>query len=269
MNYISTNHRGGLGNVMFKLASTIGIALDNNVDYLFSNEFLRPIDQITSKGFDDYRIYYDNILRNVSFIQELPKPYTTYVEDQFHYKPIPYQPGTNLLIDGGLQSEKYFINHKQIILDIFKPTEEIKHLIKSNYEDINQYVSIHVRRGDYLNFPEHHPQQTAEYYKSAVELIGIDKTYIIFSDDVDGCKSLFDFIPNKFFYNSGTDWLDMYIMSMCKHNIICNSSFSWWGAYLNETPNKIVVAPKKWFGVVYESWDTTDLIPTSWTIIDK
>ena len=123
MNYISTNHRGGLGNVMFKLASTIGVALDNDVEYLFSNEFLRPIDRIVTLGFDDYRIYYDNILRNVSFITELPKPYITYAEDHFHYKPIPYQPDTNLLLEGGFQSEKYFVNHKQTILDIFKPTD--------------------------------------------------------------------------------------------------------------------------------------------------
>ena len=80
---------------------------------------------------------------------------------------------------------------------------------------------------------------------------------------------MFNFIPNKYFFNSGTDWLDMYIMSMCEHNIICNSTFSWWAAYLNENTNKIVIAPKKWFGVVYESWDTSDLIPNSWIVLDK
>ena len=269
MNYISTNHRGGLGNVMFKLAAAIGVALDNKVDYLFSNEFLRPVDQITTHGFPDYRRFYDNVLRNVSFITELPNPYVTYVENQFNYKTIEYQSGTNLLLDGYFQSEKYFQNNKQYIVDLFKPTDEIKQLILSNYSEINQYVSIHVRRGDYLHFPDHHPQQSSDYYQTAFNQIGIDKTYIIFSDDVEGCKDLFDFIPNKFFYNSGTDWLDMYIMSMCEHNIICNSSFSWWAAYLNENPNKIVIAPKKWFGNVYASWDTSDLIPADWLIIDK
>jgi hypothetical protein len=269
MNYISTNHRGGLGNVMFKIAATIGVALDNHVDYLFSNEFLRPIDQITTHGLPDYRRFYDNVLRNITFINELPKPYITYVEDHFHYKPIPYQSGTNLLLDGGFQSEKYFQNNKQYIIDLFKPTVEIKELILSNYPEINQFVSIHVRRGDYLNFPNHHPQQSLEYYQEAVNQIGIDKTYIVFSDDVEGCKEMFEFIPNKFFFNSGTDWLDMYIMSMCEHNIICNSSFSWWAAYLNENTNKIVIAPKKWFGNVYASWDTSDLIPSTWQVLDK
>lgn len=269
MNYISTNHRGGLGNVMFKLAAAISTALDNKVDYLFSNEFLRPIDRITSKGFDDYRVYYDNVLRNIQFIPELPKPYTVYSESHFHFSPIEYHLGTNLLLEGGFQSEKYFKKNKQYIIDIFKPSQEIRDLILGNYPDIGQYTSIHVRRGDYLNFPDHHPQQSTEYYKTAVTEIGTDKTYIIFSDDVEGCKDLFNFIPNKIFYNSGIDWLDMYIMSMCEHNIICNSSFSWWGAYLNENLNKIVIAPKKWFGIAYQTWDTSDLIPNTWIVLDK
>jgi len=269
MNYISTNHRGGLGNVMFKLSAVISLALDNNVEYLFSNQFIRNVDSVATKGFPDYRVYYTNVLRNIEFIKELPNPYIVYEELGFHYTPISYQSGTNLLLSGGFQSEKYFKNNKQYIIDLYKPNTEISNLIKTNYSDINTYVSIHVRRGDYLKFPNHHPQQTIEYYKEAVEIIGVNKTYIIFSDDIEGCKPLFDFIPNKFFYNSGTDWLDMYIMSMCEHNIICNSTFSWWGAYLNQNPNKKVIAPKKWFGSVYGDWDTSDLIPDEWLIINK
>ena len=72
MNYITTNHRGGLGNVMFKLAASISLAIDNEVEYIFSNEFLRPIDRITTKGLPDYRRFYDNVLRNVKFIEKLP-----------------------------------------------------------------------------------------------------------------------------------------------------------------------------------------------------
>jgi len=269
MNFISTNHQGGIGNVMFKLAAAISLALDNNIDYIFSNEFLRPVDQITTHGQPDYRRFYDNILRNITFIDTLPGPYTIYNQPGFHYQDIPYQLNTNLLLTGHYQSDKFFINNKQYIIDLYKPSTETKKLIQSSYNNLSEYISIHVRRGDYLQYPNHHPQQTIEYYQSAVYNIGLDKTYMIFSDDINGCKSMFEFIPNKIFYNSGIDWLDMYIMSMCKHNIICNSSFSWWGAYLNENPTKIVIAPKKWFGVVYESWDTTDLIPASWLIINK
>ncbi len=269
MNFISTNHQGGIGNVMFKLAAAISLAIDNNVEYIFSNEFLRPVDRITTKGFDDYRIYYDNILRNISFVDKLPNTYEIYNQLGFEYQPIPYYGNKNLLLIGYYQSDKFFIKNKQHIIDLFKPSDKIKDLIKSSYTELDQYVSIHVRRGDYLQYPNHHPLQTLEYYQSAVEMIGIDKTYIIFSDDINGCKSMFNFIPNKIFYNSGTDWLDMYIMSMCQHNIICNSSFSWWAAYLNENDNKTVIAPKRWFGIAYADWNTSDLIPESWIIIDK
>lgn len=260
--YISTNHRGGLGNVMFKLAAVIGTALDNNVNYIFSKEFIRTVDP-------DYDNYKSNILRNFTFNDNLKGEWIVHHEQGFHYTPIQYTIGTNLLIDGYFQSEKYFMNHKQHIIDLYKPTTELKRLILSNYPDLTQYVSIHVRRGDYLNYPNHHPQQSLEYYSSAVEQIGIDKTYIIFSDDINGCKEMFDYIPNKYFFNSGTDWLDLYIMSMCEHNIICNSTFSWWSAYLNENPNKIVIAPKQWFGSAYETWNTSDLIPESWIILNK
>ena len=267
MNYISTNHRGGLGNVLFKLAATIGVALDNKVEYLFSNEFIRPIDRITTKGFDDYRIYYDNILRNVTFVDKLPNSYISYEETNFHYTPINYEPGTNLVLCGGFQSEKYFEKHSDLIIDLFKPTDDITTLIKTSYPDIHDFISIHVRRGDYLQFPDHHPQQTKEYYQTAVDYFGIDKTYLIFSDDLDGCKDIFDFLPNKYFITSGIDWVDMYIMSMCGNNIICNSSFSWWAAYINTNKNKQVITTKNWFGPVYKDWDISTLFPKSWIIL--
>ena len=115
MNYITTNHRGGLGNVMFKLAASISLAIDNEVEYIFSNEFLRPVDRITTKGDPDYRRFYNNVLRNVKFINKLPGHYFVHTEKQFNYKEIPYEKGINLLLDGYFQSEKYFENNKQYI----------------------------------------------------------------------------------------------------------------------------------------------------------
>ena len=78
MSYISTNHRGGIGNVLFKLAASISAAIDNNVEYVFSNEFIRPKDlAMVTQGYPDYRIYYSNILRNIKFVDRLPQPYVT------------------------------------------------------------------------------------------------------------------------------------------------------------------------------------------------
>lgn len=262
MNFITTNHRGGLGNVMFKIAASISLAMDNNVEYIFSKEFIRPADP-------DYEKFYDNILRNIKFIEKLPSSYSTYREIQFSYNAIKYDRGTNLLLDGYFQSERYFINNKQSIIDIFKPTDEIRSMILSDLPDVGSYVSIHVRRGDYLNFPDHHPQQSEEYFREASEIIGRDKTYLIFSDDLEGVKNMFDFLPNKIFYTSGKDWQDLYTMSMCSDNIICNSTFSWWAAYLNINPNKKVITTSKWFGPVYRHHNISTLFPVEWTVINK
>jgi hypothetical protein len=272
-NYITTNHRGGIGNVMFKLAASISLAIYNNVDYIFSNEFIRISDlcylpgslgRPATQGHPDYRVYYSNILRGITFIDRLPGSYMTYTENDFHYIPIQYQQGSNLLLDGYFQSEKYFENNKSLIFDLYCPTEDIKNQIKNLFPDIHDFASLHVRRGDYLQFPSHHPLQTKDYYEEAVNRIGIDKTFLVFSDDLEGCKELLDFIPNKIFYTSNIDWMDMYTMSMCNDNIICNSTFSWWGAWLNENPNKKVISPTKWFGPAYAHCSTQDLIPESW-----
>lgn len=265
MSYISTNHRGGIGNVLFKLAASISTAIDNNVEYIFSNEFIRDKDlAMVTKGYPDYRIYYYNILNKIQFVDRLPTPYVVYTEPNFHYDSIPYMEGTNLVLDGGFQSEKYFENNKNTIVDLFKVPKEIEKHIKESLPRVNELVSLHVRRGDYVWQPQYHPVTTKEFYQRAVDTLGIDRTYLIFSDDIEGCYDLLDFIPNKVFYTSGEDWMDFYIMSLCGDNIIANSSFSWWAAYLNANPDKKIIAPSKWFGPAYDHFNTKDLIPKSW-----
>lgn len=258
---------GGLCNVMFKLSAAISLALDNDVNYIFSTEFLRPISTETPKaGFDpDYSVYSDNVLRNISFMEKLPIPYRTHYEpSSFNYGQITYNKGENLLLHGYYQSEKYFINNKDFIINLFKPTDEIKEQILNIIPNVKDSISIHIRRGDYLNSPSYHPQQSIDYYSSAINLLGVDKNYLIFSDGLDDIKNMFNFIPNKQFINLGKDYLDLYAMSMCEHNIICNSTFGWWGAYLNENKNKKVIAPNTWFGPSSSHLSSSDIIPEDW-----
>jgi hypothetical protein len=267
MNFITTNHQGGICNVMFKLSAAISLALDNNVDYMFSTEFLRPISNECPKpGFDpDYSVYSDNLLRNISFIETLPTPYRTHKEPiTFNYKYINYNRGENLLLEGYFQSEKYFINNKDYIINLFKPTENIKQIILERLPNVQNSISIHVRRGDYLNLPDFHPIQPLDYYKSAVNMFGIENNYLIFSDSLDDIKDMFDFLPKKQFVSLGKDYLDLYAMSMCEHNIICNSTFGWWASYLNENKNKKIIAPRLWFGPSLSNLNTSDLIPNNW-----
>jgi hypothetical protein len=257
---------GGLCNVMFKLSASISLALDNNVDYIFSNEFIRQLDKdIVCDGFADYRVYYDNVLRGINFIDKLPSTYRVHYENHtFNYKPITYHKGENLLLEGYFQSEKYFINNKDYIINLFKPTENIKQTILEKLPNIKKSISLHVRRGDYLNLSNFHPQQSLEYYMSAINLLGVDQNYLIFSDDLDGIRGMFDFLPNKQFVTLGKNYLDLYAMSMCEHNIICNSTFGWWGAYLNKNKNKKVIGPNKWFGPSLSYLISSDILPDTW-----
>ena len=266
MNYITTNHMGGICNVLFKLSAAISLAKDNGVEYIFSNEFLRPISTECPKaGFDpDYSIYKDNLLRNVSFIEKLPFSYRVHRELSFNYTEINYNVGENLLLEGYFQSEKYFSNNKDYIINLFEPTESIKQIILERLPNVQNSISIHIRRGDYLLNPSYHPQQSLEYYTSAINLLGINRNYLIFSDDLNGVKGMFDFLPNKQFVSFSKDYLELYSMSMCEHNIICNSTFGWWGAYLNKNKNKKIIGPSNWFGPSATHLNSSDILPNNW-----
>lgn len=129
-------------------------------------------------------------------------------------------------------------------------------------------VSIHIRRGDYLS------QQFSAgfgnccplaYYREAIHYMKTyldDITFVLFSDDMDWVKMNLP-LDNAIYvdHNHGVDsWQDMYLMSMCQHNIIANSTFSWWGAWLNDNTDKIVIAPKRW----WSSIENDDVVPESW-----
>lgn len=131
-------------------------------------------------------------------------------------------------------------------------------------------VSLHIRRGDYITSKitnKFHGTCCLGYYKKAMKLINKkvkNPKYFVFSDDIYWVKKNLE-IKNAFYVDDNVgdkSYIDMQLMSMCKHNIIANSSFSWWAAWLNNNPNKIVIAPKKWFND--PGMDTTDLISEEW-----
>jgi hypothetical protein len=125
--------------------------------------------------------------------------------------------------------------------------------------------SIHVRRGDYVKLAQHHPPLELEYYNRAMALIDSDY-YLVFSDDIKWCKN--NIVGENLIYVTNTrDYIDLIMMTLCDNNIIANSSFSWWGAWLNTTPNAKVIAPKKWFGEAKSGINTNDMIPDKWMVI--
>lgn len=182
------------------------------------------------------------------------------VSDDFNFKELKYNSNYDYYLSGFWQSEKYFIESSDIIRKELSPNisnEKIKlPLLNSNS------VSMHIRRTDYIKSNGYHPVLPVEYYKKAIDIIGKYDYIFVFSDDIEWCKSNLKF--NNIIYVEGFDDVeDLWIMSMCKNNIIANSSFSWWGAWLNLNINKKVIAPKNWFGQ-HVRVNQSDLIPDSW-----
>lgn len=180
----------------------------------------------------------------------------------------------NVYLDGYWQSEKYFVNIKDVIRREFVVKYELDDQNREMANKIagTESVSIHVRRGDYVSdLRTNMPVCGLDYYERCVKLISktvSDAHFYVFSDDRDWIVENLPFDHATTFVthndvNKGYE--DLRLMSMCKHNIIANSSFSWWGAWLNPNVNKIVLAPRKWHKD--ESIDTHDLLPEGWISI--
>ena len=177
----------------------------------------------------------------------------------------------NVSIIGYFQSEKYFIHYKKIVLKLFR-FPKIKYKLRQKYLNLinnKNSVAIHIRRGDYFNDPKVRYIQGIlgdDYYKKSINCIKKkvkNPFFFIFSDDIELVKKTFSFFNNKkyIFIDTKSPINDLYLMSNCKHFIIANSTFSWWGAWLSKNKRKIVCAPKRWLRVRIS---TPDIIPESW-----
>src|SRR3990167_10613217 len=235
--YSRLGKTGRLGNMLFEIAATVALAIRNNDQYLFppweyENDF-------NLHGCFSTTINVTNVFREAAFT----------------YQPITYEPNLDLV--GFFQSERYFKDVKNIIIPLLTP--------KNGFGIKWGYTSIHVRRGDYTRLTAEYEQLDMDYYKAAMEIARTEK-YLVLSDDIEWCKSKFK--GDQFIFSEGNSPVtDLSYAIACENSIISNSSFSWWGAYLNKNPSKIVVAPQKWFGKALPH-DTTDLLPKEWIKID-
>lgn len=241
----SAELKGGLGNIMFQIAATYGIAAIRKDAVGFDLEKHK----IELQGNNAIH-YIDNIFRGIKSCQYSLSRGDMYQEKSFNYSPIDTNlHKRNMILSGYFQSEKYFIHIRDIIHDIFDIPDDIKQYLHTKYNNIinsDKTVSLHVRRGDYVRFNHIHPPCDIQYFTNAIELFNNDSIFVVFSDDIPWCKQN---LKGEFTFIEGEkDYIDIYLMSLCKDNIICNSSFSWWGAWLNKNINKRVIAPKKWFG---------------------
>jgi hypothetical protein len=214
----------------------------------------------------------------------LPKPavvFGQYCEPHFHYDPGFELLGSKTALFGDFQSERYFHSIAEVLRDLFSLREPFGDEAAETYSRIatsGTSVSVHIRRGDYLNpgTAETHGILGDGYYREAIDRIEIalDKKpdFFVFSDDLAAAEQVLSFLPGSHLHFVRGDpmrpWEDMALMAGCQHHVIANSSFSWWGAWLNRSPEKVVVAPRGWFApTAYRKRNTSDLCPTSWVLI--
>lgn len=261
---IITKITGGLGNQMFQYAYGKSLSIKYNVPLILDTRFYHMNHGATKRRFQLPELNINQIDTDLSKVPNGSQ--ILGIQDDFIYKDNYTHPGTSVYyLDGYWQSEKYFKPIQNLILDEFSPNEEqLKKLLLIPELDSNS-VSMHIRRTDYVTSNGYHPVQSIEYYKQALEIIGDYDNLFIFSDDVEWCKKSLDF-KNMVFVNGYTDIEEMWIQSLCKNNIIANSTFSWWGAWLNNYKDKKVIAPSKWFGT-QANLNQSDIIPDEWTKI--
>lgn len=264
---IVTKHIGRLGNNIFQIAAAIGYA--RKYGYQWAADYGRGVSDPYSCIHEAFPNLPKHELAGVRF-HEHPNEFCQLHgvhknECHFDYHPIPNL-GPNVSLTGFFQSWKYFEGQDEEIKKVFA----LPHI-----EGYEEYVSIHVRRGDYVQHAGSFPPITFEYVWQAInklkEIGWSENKFIVFSDDIQWCK---ENIPSKiahhinFEFSEGRNELqELSLMASCGHNIIANSTFSWWGAYLGHNPNKIVVSPsaQTWFGpTAGVKKPVVDLLPPNW-----
>lgn len=258
---------GNTGNSMFQYAAVISLAKTKGYEVKIP---LRP------SYFD---VNYNCMNRSIAegFIIKTPvitleelshMRLNSYTEKWFHFDNNVLELPDNTDLIGYFQSEKYFNHNREFILDNLQFKPEIKEKAIQLFNELNvdpgSCTSMHLRRGDYVHKQGYHPLMPPEYYIESSKIIKT-KNYLVFSDDIDWCKQAFNGNSNVKFSTLTNPFEDMYAMSLCANNIIANSTFSWWAAWLNLNPNKIVIGPKKWFGPAYDGvLDPKDVMPENW-----
>ncbi len=274
--------KGGLGNQLFQYAFGRRLAIIRNEEFLLDSEGLKN-DLVTNRHFslEPFKIKGDlaeeakiiEIKYPLGLITKIIKIFQQKILRQFN---IGWQPGLlksrKKYFEGFFQSYKYLEPIREQLLDEISLKESLEGKYSDLLDKINtsNSVSIHIRRGDYisnLKTKAAHYTYGLEYYEEALKLIEkqiSNPVYFIFSDDINWAKENLKINSSVIFVSSldTNDYEELILMSKCKNNIIANSSFSFWAAWLNQNPDKIVIAPKKWNNVY--SREYIDLLPDNW-----
>jgi hypothetical protein len=276
---------GGLGNQMFQFATAYSIAKSKNIDlYLDLSWFNRSN---IHNGFELDKVF--DIFKKVSFLNndfnftsfklkeflnKIDITYQIFKEPHFNYSQNITKLPNHCFLKGYWQSETYFKEYKDEIKKIFSFDKNLDSVNLKIIDKIyrSNSASLHIRRGDFLlKKNQNHQTNLNNYYSKAIREVSKNYNnlkFFIFSDDPNWVSNNFEIKTEYEVINNNLgkkSYIDMYLMSLCKTNIIANSTFSWWAGWLNENENKNIFAPNNWFND--KSINTKDLIPKSWIII--
>lgn len=287
--------KGGLGNQMFQYAFGKYLASRNNTNLVLDTSFLQsklPFKKWATPM--QYELHIFNVVAslksNIISSNFVLYPFakaehwirTRWYENKYNCVSEPVsgfdaeilKTKDNSYVKGNFQSEIYFKSIENELRSDFIFVQKLDKINADWEEQIlnSNAVSVHIRRGDYISIKRNTQKFASlsqDYYQRAIKTIS-DKisnpVFFIFSDDINWAKNNLEFSSPAFFVannnNADSSYKDMQLMSLCKHNIIANSTFSWWAAWLNNNPEKIVIAPDKWY--VDKSVNSPDIIPNSW-----
>ena len=277
---ITCHLRGGLGNQLFQIFTTIAYALQLSQSFFFLNS-----NQLGNgeNGSTIRYTYWDTFLDSLKiFLKNEHIKLLTVRESGFHYEKLPEHTSKDIMLSGYFQSYLYFDKYKNAIFKLIK-LESKKSAIKQMVNnDFKNTVSLHFRLGDYKNYPDLYPILQTSYYSNAIQHLLYETNtltcitnVLYFCEDCDlnevteminELKSLY---PELAFERAEPllfDWEQLLLMSLCKYNVIANSTFSWWGAYFNENIGKKICYPSVWFGPK-AARNTHDLCPKDWSKI--
>lgn len=285
-NYATCNLMGGLGNQLFQIFATIAYAKDTNRKAVFpySEELRTGTIRSTYwhsflNGLLSTTTYGDNMYKQNTVLMGYP----ALREGGFAYHEIPNIKTNNIMLNGYYQSYKYFEKYKDYIYELInlgKQQQDMREKYGVYFDNDTTSVSMHFRIGDYKKIQECHPVMTYDFYDKAIDkirtTINASTIKILYFHEnvdtvdvnviIDKLKQKHPTIEFQRVEDSLKDWEQMLLMSCCDHNIIANSTFSWWGAYFNTNDSRIICYPSLWFGEKLQH-NTDDLFPSNWVKI--
>jgi len=282
--------QGGLGNQLFQIFTTINYALKYKKVFAFTNQIqldiqrstywktlLQPLAKFTKEI--NYSQLNTDRFSTLIHKQNISSYFLRLKEKEFSYNELPNISNDNVLLIGYFQSYKYFMEYSKSIIKLIKLEEQQKktQLTFKKY-NLTNTISIHFRRGDYKSLQDHFILLDYTYYDNALKHILEKKsdtlsTALVFCEKndlleilsiIDKLKQNYPTLTFEIINFNISDWQQLLLMSSCKHNIIANSTFSWWGAYFNTNPDKIVCYPDRWFGIKHSQHNVKDLFPVEW-----